>query len=85
MRSHDSSILGKPTSDVCGQSVLLGTSSGQVHESWERHHNERACTSGGQCVAPQLLVRRPAGRQCRRSGARGEPDEAYSRREMTSC
>jgi len=52
MRSHDTLILGKPTSDVCGQSVSLGTLSGQVHESWERHHNERACTSGGQCMAP---------------------------------
>lgn len=85
MRSRDTLIFGKPTSDVCGRSVSLGTSSGQVHESWERHHNERACTSGGQCVArsacsAQLLVRR----QCGRFGARGEPEEACSRLDMTS-
>jgi hypothetical protein len=59
MRSHDTFILGKPTSDVCEQSVSLGTSSGQVHESWERHHNERACTRGGQCVAQRTAVGAP--------------------------
>lgn len=76
MRSHDTLILGKPTSDVCGQSVSLGTSSGQVQQSWERHHNEKARTSGGQCVAPSAWC---AG------SARGKPDEAYSRLDMTSC
>ena len=56
MPSHDLLILGRPTSDVCGQSVSLGTSSGQVHESWERHHNEKASTSGEQCVARRAAV-----------------------------
>jgi hypothetical protein len=72
---------------MCGQSVLVSTLSGQVHESWERHHNERAniwqghpsmtnnWTHQRSVSSAQLLVRRQWRRgraSCAITGALGE-------------
>ena len=50
LRSHDPFILVKPISDVSGRSVLLGTSNGQVHESWKLDDSDQQtfgrCTVG---------------------------------------